>query len=151
MPLTVQCNLCSSDPANPQKSLISSQIIPRSEPEAHHLLAVELTNHIQTRHPKALQEIAESMPVWATFGLLKHFTADEQSQAFEKEKERMRDTLIDQVMLGATEDEDEEEELEDNEDEEEELEEVDDIDFGEEEEELEDGEEEPEPYPSVHS
>lgn len=136
MPLTVLCNLCSSDPVNPQKSLIFSQIIPRSEPEAHHLLAVELTNHIQTRHPKVLQEIAESMPVWATFGLLKHFSADEQSQVFEQEKERMRDALIDQVMLGATEDEELEynEDNEDEDDEDEELAEEDDIDFGEDEE-----------------
>lgn len=111
--IKVNCLLCEMLP-EPKKVELFSKIISKNEQDAMRHLGEVLTSHITANHPEALDEIAHSMPMWATFNLLKYF--DEvglEESKYEEEKEDMRDKLAAMLMFGADEEEEEDDYEED--------------------------------------
>lgn len=118
--IKVICLLCEQETPSKQTEVFSS-LIARNNKEALANLGQELGKHIMEKHREELKEIEASIPAWATFMVLRNFeaktfdgTCEEGSPVdiFEKEKENMRDQLIEQVMRNCDEDE---EDLEDDE------------------------------------
>lgn len=122
MPTSVRCYIClnkelelaESDPeAESRQShivtetpyLIRSNIIAKNDQEAMQLLATELLTHMQANHSKELQNIVTNAAIWNGFNLMKYFETKDEDSQFEKEKEIMRDQLIEEVMYMAPEDE----------------------------------------------
>jgi hypothetical protein len=113
-----------------QTNDISSQVIGKNIMEDMQLLGQAMVAHMQLIHPKDLGRIGLLAVHWNGFNVMKFFEASNESHIFEKEKEQMRDKLVEEVMMFAPEEEEEEfededideDELEDDEDDEDEEE-----------------------------
>lgn len=89
---------------------IQSKIIAKSDEEAAKLLGAELYLHMQACHPMFNLRTTELLSMFTGFSLMKYFEAPTEDEPFEKEKEKMRDLLVEEIMMYASDDDEEEEE-----------------------------------------
>lgn len=94
---------------------ISSTILGKNLMEDMQLLGQAMLLHLQLVHPKELNRVALLAIHWNGFNVMKFFESKSEEDIFEKEKEQMRDKLVEEVMMFAP---DYEEEFEDEDDEE---------------------------------
>ncbi len=116
MALKVRCHLCiMKQVALPDASrdkqvldyTICSTIIPANNQEAMQLLGAEIVTHMQAHHMDELKRIPQLAVQFNGFSVMKYMEGPEDS-LFEKEKESMRDLLLEEVLYCAPEDEDDE-------------------------------------------
>ena len=93
---------------------ISSTILGKNLMEDMQLLGQAMLLHLQLVHPKELNRVALLAIHWNGFNVMKFFESKSEEDIFEKEKEQMRDKLVEEVMMFAP---DYEEEFEDEDDE----------------------------------
>jgi hypothetical protein len=109
---------------------IRSKLISKNEMESMQALGMELANHLQAIHNEELQRIGILQVHFNGFNVMKYFETKDEDSLFEQEKEKMREKLLEEVMMFAPDDEDDEDEdeidedfdFEDDEDEESEVE-----------------------------
>lgn len=85
-----------------------SKVITKNEIEAMQALGQELAQHLNTIHPEELRKIALLQVHFNGFNVMKFFEAEKDDSTYEIEKEKMRDTLIEEVMFAAPDEDDEE-------------------------------------------
>lgn len=124
--ITIQEELIKAEPFN-----ITTNIIPKNDTEDLQLLGGAMITHMKLIHPDELQKVAILAVHWNGFNVMKNFETQSEDSIFEKEKEKMRDQLVEEVMKFAPEDDFDEDEEEDEGDE---LEEDDDDEYEDEEE-----------------
>jgi hypothetical protein len=93
---------------------IRSNLITTNEIESMQALGMELVKHMQAIHQEELRRIAELQVHFNGFNAMKYFETRDEDSLFEKEKEKMREKLLEEVMMFAP--EDDEEDFEDDDD-----------------------------------
>jgi hypothetical protein len=112
---------------------ITSKLITKTEMEGMQALGIELAEHLKAVHRNELERLAILQIHFNGFNVMKFFETKDEDSLFEREKEQMREKLLEEVMMFALEDDDDEEfededqedlfsdELDDEEEEEDEL------------------------------
>ena len=96
---------------------ISSKLITKNDMEAMQALGNELVVHMQAIHMEELKRIALLQVHFNGFNAMKYFETKDEDSLFEKEKEGMREKLLEEIMMFAPDDEFEDEDEDDLEDE----------------------------------